>query len=210
MIGTIGFLVQDTTNRRRWLGATSLYTLACSASASALGGLLGVAGEGIHRADALSSPTLGAKGGIAFVGVLAIAYALSDVGLFAMPRPAVLFAVPVTWWRRWRPYRAAFAYGAALGVGVMTYVPFGAFYVLCVWCLLKSDPAYGTVLLGTYGLLRALTIIPASWLIYRQPRPQEDVNSCLVPLLSKQWQARYTIAVALAVFGAQMLVSASL
>ena len=48
-------------------------------------------------------------------------------------------------------------------LGIMTRVPFWGFYVLCVWCVLKGNPLYGAVLLGTYGLLRALVLLPVSW-----------------------------------------------
>ena len=74
------------------------------------------------------------------IGLLALAYAVSDVGLLRLPRPNLTQAVPITWWRRWQPYGAALAYGSALGLGVMTRIPFGAFYVLCTWCVLKGDP----------------------------------------------------------------------
>ena len=37
------------------------------------------------------------------IGVLALAYALSDVGVMPLPRPVLREAVPITWWRWWRP-----------------------------------------------------------------------------------------------------------
>jgi hypothetical protein len=77
-----------------------------------------------------------------------------------------MHAVPVSWWRRWRPYGAALAYGAALGLGLTTHIHFGAFYVLCALAILQGDPGPGALLLGTYGAARALVLVPASWGAY--------------------------------------------
>jgi hypothetical protein len=77
-------------------------------------------------------------------------------------------AVPITWWRWWKPYGAAVAYGAALGLGFTTRIWFGAFYVLCAWCLVQGNPGVGALLMGTYGFARAMTLFPASWCVYRQ------------------------------------------
>src|SRR3954451_10966405 len=99
MIGTIGFLVQETSNRWRWLIAVSLYTGACVSAAMLLGATLGALGHVLgHVHWGLPIP----RGGAWLVGLLAVAYAASDLGLIPLPRPTVAHAVPVTWWRRWR------------------------------------------------------------------------------------------------------------
>ena len=110
MIGTIGFLVQETSNRQRWLLSAGLYTGACITTATLLGMLLGVAGQFIRGFVGITLPLPGAI----LIGMVAIAYAASDVGLVRLPRPTLSYAVPVTWWRRWQPYGAALAYGALL------------------------------------------------------------------------------------------------
>src|SRR5690348_6690003 len=124
MIGTIGSLVQETSNRKRWLLATSLYTLACVCTAMLLGATLGFLG---HSIQPLIHGSAFPHAGVWLIGLLALAYAMSDVGLLWLPYPTLRLAVPITWWRRWRPYKAALAYGGALGLGVMTRIPFGAF-----------------------------------------------------------------------------------
>jgi len=45
MIGTIGFLVQETSDRWRWLLSASLYTIACLSTAMLLGTSLGALGH---------------------------------------------------------------------------------------------------------------------------------------------------------------------
>ncbi len=205
MIGTIGFLVQETSHRWRWLLAASLYTVACLSTAMLLGTILGTLGHLIR--DWAHSAVVYAvfpHAGSWLIGLLALAYALSDVGLLRLPRPTLRQAVPITWWRRWRPYGAALAYGAALGVGVMTRIPFGAFYVLCIWCVLKGDATYGALLMGTYGAARALMIFPASWGLYcHRTALTEWFSSPLFNL----WRTQRILAVALIMFATLALVS---
>ncbi|HLX58780.1 MAG TPA: hypothetical protein VKR83_17305 [Ktedonobacteraceae bacterium] len=204
MIGTIGSLVQETSNRWRWLLSASLYTLACFGSASLLGTMLGVLGQVIRG---LVHGTAFPHAGAWLIGLLAVAYAASDVGLLWLPRPILRHAVPITWWRWWGPYRAALAYGAALGLGVMTRIPFGAFYVLCAWCVLKGDPGYGALLMGTYGAVRALVIFPASWGLYCH---RTAVTTWFSSPLFNLWRAQRVLAVTLILFGTLVLASAVL
>jgi hypothetical protein len=208
MIGTIGALVQDTSNRWRWLLSASLYTFACLSTAMLLGTLLGALGhllrtwiQGMTVSGPL--PPMGAW----LIGLLALAYAVSDVGLLPLPRPTLSKAVPITWWRRWGPYGGALAYGGALGLGVMTRIPFGAFYVLCACCLLKGDATYGALLMGTYGAARALVLLPTSWGLYCSRTPITEW--CTSPLFN-QWRAQWIVAVVLIMFGTLVLMSAVL
>ncbi len=203
MIGTIGFLVQETSNRWCWLLSASLYTIACIGTATLLGTVLGMLGHllrsWLHGSVVfLAFPQLG----IMFVGLLAIAYAVSDVGLLRLPRPILRQAVPITWWRWWKPYGAALAYGAALGIGVMTRIPFGAFYVLCAWCIVKGDVAYGALLMGTYGAARALMIFPASWGLYCH---RNATTEWLTGPLFNLWRTQWMLAAILMLFGTLIL-----
>ena len=209
MIGTIGSLVEEATDRRRWPLAVSLYIAACLGAAALLGAALGALG---HLARGLVCEEAGCAGfpsaGAWLVGTLAIAYAASDMGLVPLPRPTLMLAVPVTWWRLWRPYGAALAYGAALGLGLTTRIHFGAFYVLCALSILQGDPGRGALLMGTYGAARALVLVPASWGAYRHrgavagwlaTSPYFDLG-----------RARRGVAIVLAAFGAQAVVTAAL
>ena len=206
MIGTIGSLVQETSNR--WLLSASLYTIACLGTAMLLGTILGALGHLIRGwVHGAAVYTLFPHAGAWLIGLLALAYAVSDVGLLRLPRLTLRQAVPITWWRWWRPYGAALAYGAALGIGVMTRIPFGAFYVLCTWCVLKGDAIYGALLMGTYGAARALVIFPASWGLYCH---RTAITQWFSSPLFNLWRAQRVLAVALIMFGTQILVSAVL
>jgi hypothetical protein len=158
MIETIGSLVQETNNHLRWLGAATLHILGAVATSAFLGVLLGTAGMALPR------PPLTVALAVGIAGAVAILYAASDLGLIDLPHPTLMSAVPVTWWRRWRPLRAPLMYGAALGLGVTTRIPFGAFYVLCILSFLRGSAMYGAMLMATYGLTRTLTVATASWI----------------------------------------------
>jgi len=203
MITTIGFLVQETSHRIRGFFATSLYTIACLITSSLLGALLSSIGQSIHSISchAFFCSSISSMD-TTFLGIIAGAYAVSDAGLISLPRPRLMDAVPLTWWHWWKPYGAALAYGAALGLGIMTRVQFGAFYVLCLWCVFKGDVVYGTLLMGTYGATRALTLIPASWCVYRS-HSQERVRA----LLSFLSRAKLIVAIILMLFGTLLLTS---
>jgi hypothetical protein len=202
MIGTIGFLVQETSHRWRWLVATSLYTVACVCAGLLLGALLGALG-GLAGHVVWPGPLPWA--GAVLIGLLAIGYAASDLGGIALPRPTVMHAVPVTWWRRWRPYGAAAAYGAALGAGVTTRVAFGSLYVPWACCLLHGDVAYGAALMGTFGAARALVMFPASWGVWRH---RTDAQAWFACSLFDLGRAQGIVAAVLLTFGAQALVTA--
>ena len=209
MIGTIGSLVEEASDRHRWPLATSLYIVACLATASLLGAALGAIGRLAHvlvcgGAGCSWFPSAAAWG----VGTLAIAYAASDVGLVSLPRPTLMPAVPVTWWRLWRPYGGALAYGAALGLGLTTRIHFGAFYVLSALALLQGDPSRGALLMGTYGAARALVLLPASWGAYRH-RGAVPEWLATSPYFDLE-QARRVVAIVLAAFGTQAVVTAAL
>jgi hypothetical protein len=209
MIATIGSLVEEASDRRRWPLAVSLYAVACTGAAALLGAALGATGH-LARGLACAAPgcTWFPSAGAWLVGTLAIAYAASDLGLIRLPRPTLMHAVPVTWWRRWRPHGAALAYGATLGLGLTTRIHFGAYYVLCALAVLQGDPSRGLLLMGTYGAVRALVLLPASWGAYRH-------RGAVAEWLSTSsyfdlGRARQGMAIALAAFGAQTVVAAAL
>jgi|GEM_PF-2969436 hypothetical protein len=202
MIGTIGSLVQGITKYRQWLVATSIYIIACSSTSVLLGIFLGLIGYLVQHLVGNSFVRAVSEYGKVLVGVVAIAYAFSDIGVIRLPRPRALHAVPVSWWRKWRPYGASIAYGAALGVGITTEVQFGAFYVLCLWCITQGNIAYGALLIGTYGVSRSVTILPASWIVYKQ---STDSIQAFNKLLDARGAAKFIMAIGLILFGVLVL-----
>ena len=89
----------------------------------------------------------------------------------------------------------------------MTFIPFGAFYVLCSWCVLKGDPIYGALMMGAYGAALALVLFPVSWGLYCHHTPITEWGTS--PIFNL-WRARQILAVALIMFGTLVLVSTAL
>ncbi len=208
MICTIGSLVQETSHRIRWLMTTSLYTLACICTSVLLGVVLSSVGLFIRQINCstpICSSVQNQSTGTALITVLAMAYAFSDAGLIRLPRPTVMFAVPLTWWRWWKPYGAAMAYGATLGLGVTTYIQFGSFYVLCLWCIFKGNIVYGAMLMGTYGIARSLVMFPASLIVYSRDAKKSSARH-LDSIASFLGKARLIVAVTLVLFAVQVMV----
>jgi hypothetical protein len=216
MIATIGSLVQETSRPGRWRSAVALYLLGCVSTASALGASLSLVGHLVRRSLCAGTSCSGGSGKVSLAvgGFLALGYGLSDLGVLRLPRPVIMYAVPVTWWRRWQPYGAALVYGAALGLGITTRIPFGAFYVLCGWCALQGNVLYGALLLGSYGIARGLALLPASWTVYHRSGNEaceRAMSECrLVQLGSHARRVRVVVAAGLLVFGAQLLLSSVL
>jgi sulfite exporter TauE/SafE len=208
MIGTIGSLVQETYNRARWLAAVSLYATGCVITATLLGAALGGLGHLVFGERAVSASSAGAtQAWLWAISALAVVYALSDVGVLWLPRPYIMPAVPAEWWRRWRPYGAALAYGSALGIGVTTRIPFGAFYVICGWCVVNGSMLYGATLLGVYGLARGLVMLPVGWVLGRR---RIDIMDLLASPILSQSRAQVLVAAVTMVFGVELAWTASL
>ena len=205
MIRTIGSLVQETSSRVKWFTATSLYIIACTITSSALGASLASVGILIrYTTYYLPINFLVYNGMLGLIGGLAVIYAFSDAGLINLPRPTIMLAVPVTWWRLWGPYKGALAYGAALGLGLTTRIYFGAFYFLCAWCIFKGNVAYGAILMGTYGIARASILFPLSTTVYVYSTNSEKRLKRILSLLE---DARLLVAIPLILFGTQLIFS---
>lgn len=215
MISTIGSLVQETSQRTRWRCAAGLHCFGCIGASIVLGaalGLIGAALPGAHcRVESCSVASF-SQLRIVAVGVIATVYALSDFGLVRVPRPIIMNAVPVTWWRWWRPYGASLAYGVSLGFGITTQIPFAAFYVISAVAVLAGNPIYGVALLGAYGTARALGFVFMSRKVYAQcaanagaTSSRDRVHERLCQLSAQQDSVRLLIAAMLIAFGLQLL-----
>jgi sulfite exporter TauE/SafE len=208
MIGTIGSLVQETSHRFRWLLSVAIYSVACVGASLLLGAVLSAVGRALRAGvSALGLHAPFPHADVWLVGLLALAYAASDLGAFRLWRPTLRYSVPITWWRRWRPYGAALAYGASLGFGFMTIIPFGAFYVVCGWLIVRGDPLSGALVMAGYGAARALVMFPASWGAYRH---RTHIVEWLSSPLFDLERARRWLAAALLAYGVALILAPAL
>lgn len=61
----------------------------------------------------------------------------------------------------WNVTATAFAIGAQLGVGVATIVTSAAIYATAAVAFLCGDPAIGAAIGAVFGLVRAMSLLPA-------------------------------------------------
>lgn len=206
MACTIGSLVQGITNHRRWLSATSIYIIACTTTSVLLGIVLSIGGQLLRLYARATFPQAVLHWlsplAMALFCLVSVAYALSDLEVITLPRPRLMHAVPLNWWRWWQPYGGALAYGAALGIGITTEIYFGAFYAVCLWCIVRGNLVYGALLMGTYGFIRAVTLIPATHTLYKR---SATVQQGIRYLLHLQETARLMMALLLVLFCACLI-----
>lgn len=147
-------------------GTLILIFLAASALPLAAVGLgLGLAGEGIlNLLEPMSAKMSLAVGLYAGLGVLAIAYALSEMGAFHLPSLFSRVTGPNLPEEN-RPYRRALVLGGTFGAGLGIGCPMPQYYIILGWAVAAANPLYGAVLLGAYGLGRVVPAVVLGGLI---------------------------------------------
>ncbi len=146
-------------------GLSVVFLMASVVPLAAVGLGLGFAGNAVL--GALDST--GAKMGFAVIlysaiGLIAIAYALSELGLFRIVNLAGLIRGPVMPGTD-QPYRRAAALGTTMGAGMGIGCPMPTYYILLGWVAAAANPVYGAIVMGAYGLGRVLPAIPIGALI---------------------------------------------
>ena len=147
-------------------GALSLVFLAASAlPLAALGVGLGFAGDAVlGLLDSMS-----AKMGFAVVlyslmGIVAIGYALSQVGPIHLPSLTGKLTGPNMPGQD-KPYRRSLVLGSTMGAGMGMGCPMPTYYILLGWVAAAANPLYGAIVLGVYGLGRVLPAVGIGALI---------------------------------------------
>ena len=113
--------------------------------------------------------SMSAKMGFAVIlytslGVLALAYALSELGVFHLPSLTQRVSGP-DMPAQDRPYRRALVLGSTMGAGMGMGCPMPTYYVLLGWVVAAANPVYGALVLGMYGLGRVLPAVAIGALI---------------------------------------------
>ena len=98
------------------------------------------------------------------LGVLAIGYALSQLGVIHLPSLTSKVNGPDMPDQE-RPYRRALVLGSTMGAGLGMGCPMPTYYILLGWVVAAASPLYGAVLLGVYGLGRVLPAVGLGALI---------------------------------------------
>ncbi len=98
------------------------------------------------------------------LGVLAMAYALSQVGLFHLPNLLSRVSGPNMPGQD-KPYRRSLVLGGTMGAGLGMGCPMPTYYILLGWVAAAANPLYGALVLGVYGLGRVLPAVGLGALI---------------------------------------------
>ena len=84
--------------------------------------------------------------------------------LFGLPIPVPdrHQQVPL-WWRSFYSQKVtALLYGFGLGIGYLTYLSFGTYFVVTIAAFASGDPLVGAALCAPFGLGRALSVLVAN------------------------------------------------
>ena len=146
--------------------ALSLLFLAASAlPLAALGLGLGFGGDAVlGLLDEMSARMTLAVVLYSALGVVAISYALSELGLFSLPSLFGRVTGP-SLPDEDRPYRRAVVLGGTFGAGLGIGCPMPTYYIILGWAVAAANPLYGAILLGVYGLGRVLPAVVLGALI---------------------------------------------
>lgn len=137
--------------RSRYLRSVAIHTVAATASAGAVGLVLGALGA------LLGGPWTDA-GPIVLAGV-ALVYAARELFGLPIPLPDRSAQVPA-WWRSfYGPDVAAALYGIGLGPGFLTYLTFGTYAAVLVGAFVAADPLLGAAITAPFGFARGLSIL---------------------------------------------------
>ncbi len=150
MVGTIGPLVKVA--RGTWLVATLAFVGASTAAGLALFSSVAEVRHLLGWSPRSALPLLIA---------LLLAAALADLNPAFQRAPSLGTRVPRSWWERFGATVGATFYGAVLGLGVTTIVPYAGFYAL-LGSSFFLDVSGAAFVGATFGLARALPVVLAS------------------------------------------------
>jgi hypothetical protein len=140
--------------RSRYRLALLLHILAATASAAVVGLAAGTLGY------LLGAPW--GTGGLIAVALAAALYAFRELGGVPIPVPDRHKQVPL-WWRTfYSPPVAGMLYGFGIGVGYLTYLSFGTYFVVTIAAGATGDPLVGAALTAPFGLGRGLSVALAN------------------------------------------------
>jgi sulfite exporter TauE/SafE len=133
--------------------AAGSFTIGAVGTAALFGAVLGFAGSQLFTQVPYVRTLL----------LISVAAASGVYGLAALV--GVELQVPTGHWmvpRHWGGYGwngGALLFGSALGLGLLTVIPFVGYYLVLAFCFLSHRTSIGAVTLGAFGLGRSLPIL---------------------------------------------------
>lgn len=120
---------------------------------------------------------------------LVVAVAVASFGVWGL-RDLRILEFPAPQWHRQVPNRwrsahgaplVATLYGASLGAGVLTFVPFSSFYSVLGWLLAVNDVVLGLIVGGATGLGRVLPLLAIGRASRGSGERVLEISDALVP-----------------------------
>jgi cytochrome c biogenesis protein CcdA len=137
-------------------------------------------------------------------GLVALLYATSELELLPVPRPQMRRQVPAKWRLHLPPRVTATLYGLELGTGVTTFITVATFYVALLWSTLFGSVQTGALVMGAFGLGRALPVI----LLSTHLRPAEQTYRIVEPLTGWESIVHLANGLVLGVVGTGLVIAA--
>ena len=175
-----------------------LYAGAAIASGTAVGAVAGAVASSLpwHHTQPLV-PLLA-------IGLVALLYATSELRLLPVPRPQVRRQVRAEWRLSLPPRLTATLYGLELGTGVTTFVTVATFYVALLWSTLFGTVGTGALVMGAFGLGRALPVMVLSV----RPRTAPETFRAVEPLTGWESVVHLANGLTLGIVGAGLVAAA--
>lgn len=163
--------MEEAKTRRGWLASSLLYALGNVLVAAAIGAAIaGVGGSLIaaltERTTRIAIPAVV----YTLVGLFGLAYALVELGFWRLPVPGLHAQVPA-FVQRVAYYPRAFLLGAVVGGGFTVGCPFPTYHVILAWIAATGGAALGALVLGVYGLGRALPVFAVGIVLFMGIKP---------------------------------------
>lgn len=179
MIAQIGRLVEAAGQPRRTLGRHALGEMAGAGLIALIAAIPGVL---LHAVNPIALEVFSF---VALVAILVTA-ALSDLGLIGALTSDR--QTPASWSCVLGSSLAPFAWGFHLGLVVLTRIPYQAVWALLAFAVLSGSVVAAIVVLGTYGLVRGLTVAAV---VARSP---SDVSASCTRINARANPARLVVA----------------
>jgi len=157
-----------------WLVRVLVYVIASTVGGALMGLSLGLIGSLIYAL--VPGPTVAWP--MLVIAGFALLYALHEGLLLRLPHPERNWQVPNAWIMRW-PILGTAMFGAILGTGLLTFIPYSSYYVLLAWTAGTGSLVLATALGATYGLVRGLPAVLGGLIILRGGHPL-DLNMWLM------------------------------
>ncbi|MEK7214385.1 MAG: sulfite exporter TauE/SafE family protein [Chloroflexota bacterium] len=163
--------MQEARTLKGWLAAAVLFTLGNLIVAAIVGAIIGVAGGVIVQAFTDTRTVLTVSAVVySLVGLLALSYALVEFGFVKLPVPGMHAAVPEVV-QKLGFYPRSFMLGLVVGGGFTVGCPFPTYHVILGWIAVTGSLLVGALVLGLYGIGRALPVFVVGLALFAGVRP---------------------------------------